>query len=34
MRIHSYDLPEIIIIPVTGGSDTYLEWLKRRVEGC
>jgi periplasmic divalent cation tolerance protein len=34
LKIHSYDLPEIIIIPVTGGSDNYLEWLKKRVEGC
>ena len=34
LKIHSYDLPEIIIIPVKGGSDSYLEWVKRRVEGC
>ncbi|WP_048148196.1 divalent-cation tolerance protein CutA [Methanolacinia paynteri] len=32
LKIHSYDLPEIIIIPVTGGSDAYLEWVKRRGE--
>jgi len=24
---HSYDLPEIIAIPITGGSAEYLSWL-------
>ena len=24
---HSYDLPEIIAIPITGGSTEYLSWL-------
>ncbi len=25
--IHSYDTPEIIAIPVAGGSERYLAWL-------
>ncbi len=26
-KIHSYSLPEIIALPVIGGSRDYLEWL-------
>ncbi len=26
-KIHSYNLPEIIALPVIGGSRDYLEWL-------
>lgn len=25
--LHNYDLPQIISIPITGGSDDYLEWV-------
>ncbi|CAA7037829.1 unnamed protein product [Microthlaspi erraticum] len=25
---HEYDVPEVIALPITGGSDKYLEWLK------
>jgi len=25
--IHSYELPEIIALPITGGSEDYLRWL-------
>lgn len=24
---HSYDVPEIVVIPITGGSTEYLSWL-------
>jgi periplasmic divalent cation tolerance protein len=27
-EIHPYELPEFIIIPVVGGSDQYLNWLR------
>jgi len=27
-EIHPYELPEFIIIPVVGGSDRYLNWLR------
>ena len=26
-KIHSYDVPEIIALPITGGSRDYLDWL-------
>ena len=24
---HSYDVPEILLVPITDGSEDYLEWL-------
>ncbi|MBW2544162.1 MAG: divalent-cation tolerance protein CutA [Deltaproteobacteria bacterium] len=24
---HSYDVPEIIQLPISGGSETYLKWI-------
>lgn len=27
-RVHDYDTPEIIVTPITGGSDEYLAWLR------
>ena len=27
-EIHTYDVPEFIVIPVIGGSDRYLSWLR------
>jgi len=26
-KIHPYDLPEIIVLPVTGGSVEYISWV-------
>lgn len=26
-ELHSYDIPEIIAVPVLGGSEAYLNWL-------
>ena len=28
---HSYDVPEVIALPITGGSEDYLEWLAGEV---
>lgn len=28
-REHSYDTPEIVAVPVVGGSAGYLEWIER-----
>jgi periplasmic divalent cation tolerance protein len=25
--MHSYDVPEIIAVPIAGGSKTYLDWI-------
>ena len=30
-QIHSYELPEIIAIPIVDGSDEYLKWVKDAV---
>jgi periplasmic divalent cation tolerance protein len=32
-RIHSYDVPEIIALPILGGNEDYLKWVKEEVEG-
>lgn len=26
--LHSYDNPEIIVLPIEGGSSPYLEWIR------
>ena len=26
-QLHSYDLPEIIAVPILGGSEDYLNWI-------
>ena len=31
--LHSYDLPEIIALPVVGGSEAYLRWVDGTVHG-
>jgi periplasmic divalent cation tolerance protein len=31
--LHSYDVPEIIALPVTDGSKAYLRWLDGKVHG-
>ncbi len=31
-RIHPYDEPEIIAMPIIAGSETYLAWLEQQVE--
>jgi periplasmic divalent cation tolerance protein len=31
--LHSYDVPEIIALPVVGGSEPYLRWIEREVHG-
>lgn len=27
-RIHSYEVPEVIAIPIISGNEKYLDWLK------
>jgi periplasmic divalent cation tolerance protein len=31
--LHSYDVPEIIALPVVGGSEQYLHWIVGEVQG-
>lgn len=26
--LHPYELPELVVLPVTGGNDRYLEWVR------
>jgi periplasmic divalent cation tolerance protein len=28
MELHSYELPEILVIPVVEGSEPYLDWVR------
>jgi periplasmic divalent cation tolerance protein len=27
-RLHPYDMPEIIAVPITAGSEAYLQWVR------
>jgi periplasmic divalent cation tolerance protein len=31
-EIHSYDIPEIIAVPIVGGNQEYLEWIGKEVK--
>lgn len=30
-RLHSYEVPEVIALPVVDGSERYLEWMNREL---
>jgi periplasmic divalent cation tolerance protein len=30
-KLHSYDVPEFIVLPIVGGSKEYLKWLEKSV---
>ena len=32
-KTHSYEVPEIIALPVKGGSKSYLQWIDEVLEG-
>jgi periplasmic divalent cation tolerance protein len=29
--LHSYELPEVIVLPIIGGEEGYLKWIKQSV---
>src|SRR5579884_1071106 len=31
-RLHSYEVPEFLVLPVEGGSRAYLEWIRESVD--
>jgi periplasmic divalent cation tolerance protein len=31
-RVHSYDVPEIIALPVLGGNEDYFKWIDSGIE--
>ena len=32
-KIHSYEVPEIIALPIVGGNKDYLNWIEKEVRG-
>lgn len=32
-QLHGYEVPEIIALPIVGGSEDYLEWLDDELKG-
>jgi len=31
--LHSYEVPEVIALPLVGGNEAYLSWINREVHG-
>jgi periplasmic divalent cation tolerance protein len=31
-EFHSYEVPEIIVLPIIGGNQDYLEWIDKEVK--
>ena len=31
-EVHSYDVPEIIALPIVGGNQDYLEWIDEEIK--
>ena len=31
--VHSYEVPEIIALPIIGGNEDYLKWIRSEVSG-
>jgi uncharacterized protein involved in tolerance to divalent cations len=27
-QLHEYEVPELIVLPITGGSEAYLRWIR------
>ena len=32
-KLHSYEVPEIVAVPIVAGSPNYLNWLEREMHG-
>jgi periplasmic divalent cation tolerance protein len=32
-EVHSYAVPEVIVLPITGGSNDYLAWIAAEASG-
>jgi periplasmic divalent cation tolerance protein len=32
-QLHDYEVPEFIVLPVAGGSDAYLSWVRESTAG-
>lgn len=33
LELHPYDVPEVLVLPVIGGSSRYLEWVRDQSSG-
>ncbi len=31
-KLHSYEVPEVIALPIVDGSESYLDWLDRELD--
>jgi|GEM_PF-4194677 len=31
-KLHSYDVPEFVVLKIESGSDDYLAWLRKNVK--
>lgn len=31
--LHDYEVPEFIVLPIVGGSDAYLQWIRESAAG-
>jgi len=31
VELHSYDVPAVLVVPVLGGHEEFLEWIKEQV---
>jgi periplasmic divalent cation tolerance protein len=34
IALHSYEVPEVLVLPLTGGSEPYLAWLASSLESA
>ena len=32
-NLHGYEVPEFIVLPIVGGSDAYLNWIRESTAG-
>lgn len=32
-ELHDYDVPEFVVVPILGGSDAYLRWIRESTAG-
>ena len=32
LEVHSYDVPEIVAVPIVSGNQSYLRWLDKEVD--
>jgi periplasmic divalent cation tolerance protein len=32
-ELHAYEIPEFIVLPIVGGSDAYLSWIRESTAG-